>query len=544
MQEIRRFHQNFYNNLTKVEQDRFLIKYIEVNHIKRRRTTTGRYNTTSFRSKYFVPNGKMRLVPVCLDTFLKILNVSRFRLNILSKRYYATGQLPSEKRGGDRKSNEYRPKKESVMSFLNKLKCTESHYCRSAVSSRMYLPSELNIKKLFSMYDGIPVKINYFRKIFNTEYNLGFGNPRTDVCSTCLQLGERIKTCRDLEDKKTLITELRVHKLRAKAFFHLLQENNDDLLILSFDCQKNQPLPKIPDQATYYSRQVYIYNFTVVKGHSKGKINSQTVTSYCWTENQFPKGSNEISSCVYDTLQTTDLANFNKIRLMSDGCSGQNKNSTLVAMLCKWLLNAPENITEIEVVFPVTGHSFIPPDRVFGLSEKEIKKQEIILFPEEYQEIFSHYATVKNLGRDCPNLDWKTAKDNIIKLPGSWHFKLKQSKRIMIKRSATNKILVQGEVFYKSFTGTALSICKKGKSIAGIQPNFIEEKNSLPTNKKNDVSALLSKHYGNDWRENNNLNLDFYKHVLDESDEGSNGGEANEINELCEPQDIILEPRI
>nr|CAH7753285.1 unnamed protein product [Callosobruchus chinensis] len=276
MQEIRRFHQNFYSNRTKIDQDRFLIKYIELNHKKRSRTTTGRYNTSSFRSKYFVPNGKMKLVPVCLDTFLKILHVSRFRLNILSKNFYATGQLPCERRGGDRKSIEYAPKKESVMNFLNKLKCVESRYCRSAVSSRMYLPSELNIRKLHRMYDGIPVKVNFFRKIFNTEYNLGFGNPRTDVCSTCLQLGERIKTCTDLEVKTTLITELRVHKLRAKAFFHLLQENNDELLILSFDCQKNQSLPKIPDQATYYSRQVYIYNFTVVKGCSKGKLNHQT----------------------------------------------------------------------------------------------------------------------------------------------------------------------------------------------------------------------------------------------------------------------------
>ena len=67
------------------------------------------------------------------------------------------------------------------------------------------------------MYYGIPVKINFFRKVFNTEYNLGFGNPRTDVCSTCLQGGERIKTCTDPNVKTALITELRVHKLRAPA---------------------------------------------------------------------------------------------------------------------------------------------------------------------------------------------------------------------------------------------------------------------------------------------------------------------------------------
>lgn len=70
-------------------------------------------------------------------------------------------------------------------------------------------------------------------------------------------------------------------------------------------------------------------------------------------------------------------------------------------------------------------------------------------------------------------------------------------------------------MFYRSLVGAAQNICKKGKSIAGIQPDIIMEKNSLPPNKKNDVSAFLSKHYGNDWRENSNLILDFYKHVLD-----------------------------
>nr|CAH7767237.1 unnamed protein product [Callosobruchus chinensis] len=198
---------------------------------------------------------------------------------------------------------------------------------------------------------------------------------------------------------------------------------------------------------------------------------------------------------------------------MSDGCSGQNKNSTLVAMLCKWLLNAPGNITEIEIVFPVTGHSFIPPDRVFGPSEKEIKRQEIILFPEEYQEIFSHYATVKNLGTDCPNLDWKAAKDKakcfINHLP------------VLRKAFAReeNPLLKYNQTSYR-------------KRIVYILI------------KKNDVNALLSKHYGDDWRENNNLNLDFYKYVLDESDEDSNDGGANGIDELCEPQDIVLQPRI
>lgn len=205
------------------------------------------------------------------------------------------------------------------------------------------------------------------------------------------------------------------------------------MIMFSFDCEKNQVLPKVPDQAAYYSRQFYIYNFTVVKGHSKGKIDSSTVTRYCWTENQFNKGSNEIASCVYYTLQHATLDNINTIRLVCDGCGDQNKNTTLIGMCGKWL-SSQNNVKSIELVYPVRGHSFIPPDRVFGLHEQAIKKREIILTPEEYLEIFEPHSTVLKLGDDVPNLDWKKEISETLKLPGSWHFQFSRSKRFFLSK--------------------------------------------------------------------------------------------------------------
>lgn len=531
MHEIQKFHKNFYHLKTKIDQDKFLLKYIETTYKRRRRPKNNAYNASDFRSKYFVPGLQMRLVPVCLKSFVGILNISRFRLNLIAKKYYETGQFPCEARGGARRTDLFEEKKRAVMDFLNNLKCVESHYCRSATSTRMYLSSELNIRKLYKMYDGIPVRESYFRNIFNTEYNLGFGNPRTDVCSTCLELTEKIRTIKDQAEKQNLIIQKRIHKLKANAFYDFLREDKEDLLILSFDCQKNQPLPKLPDQSTYYSRQVYVYNFTVVKGHSKGKLNPQTVTSFCWTENQYAKGSNEIASCIYNILQTTNLDQYTKIRLMSDGCGGQNKNSTLVAMVCSWFMSAPRNIQDVEIIFPVTGHSYIPPDRVFGHSEKEIKRHEVVLLPEEYQEIFSHYATVKQLGVDCQNLNWKDAKNATIRPPGTWHFKFSQCKRILFKRSGVN-VLVQGEPHYRSNVGVYKNICKKGKSLRQIIPIIIEQKNQLKEEKKNDVNSLLSKHYGIDWRENEALELGFYSYILDDAD----------TIEIEENEDVICEP--
>ena len=137
------------------------------------------------------------------------------------------------------------------------------------------------------------VKPLYFRNIFNTSFNLGFGTPRVDVCSTCLQLTEKIKVASE-GDKARLMVEKTVHKRCAKAFFEMLKTEDPSIKIISFDCQKNMPLPKIPDQTTYYARQLYFCNFTVVEGNSKSQLTNQNVFCYCWTEDEYAKDANLI----------------------------------------------------------------------------------------------------------------------------------------------------------------------------------------------------------------------------------------------------------
>ncbi|CAG4960948.1 unnamed protein product [Parnassius apollo] len=146
------------------------------------------------------------------------------------------------------------------------------------------------------------------------------------------------------------------------------------MITFSFDCQKNNPLPKVPDQSAYYSRQIYLYNFTIVQGSSKDHLNKDTTYAYLWTENEFPKTSNQIASAVYDRLNKTNFEGINTVRLVADVCGGQNKNSMLLCMLSRWLLDNT-SLKKIEVVFPITGHSFMPPDRVFGNIEKVLKNK-------------------------------------------------------------------------------------------------------------------------------------------------------------------------
>lgn len=122
-----------------------------------------------------------------------------------------------------------------------------------------------------SVENKLKVKQGLFRSLFVSKFNLSFRAPSTDVCSKCLELNEQIKREKDNSEKQKLQTQLTLHKTQAKAFFSLLKKDEPGLYVISFDMQKNLPLPKLPDQICYYSRQLYCYNLTVVSGVSCGK---------------------------------------------------------------------------------------------------------------------------------------------------------------------------------------------------------------------------------------------------------------------------------
>lgn len=114
----------------------------------------------------------------------------------------------------------------------------------------------------------------------------------------------------------------------------------------------------------------FFLNFTVVEGVSNRPLSKERVFTYYCMENEFNKDSNLVASAITHRLNHTNLTGITNIRLVADGCGGQNKNSILVGACSKWLLEH-QNIKIIELVFPVTGHSFMPADRQFGIAEKK-----------------------------------------------------------------------------------------------------------------------------------------------------------------------------
>lgn len=217
------------------------------------------------------------------------------------------------------------------------------------------------------------------------------------------------------------MTKLRLHKLRAKNFFELVGTKVPDTVSVSFDMQENQPLPKLSVGEVYYSRQIWMFNLTfVIHGPNQGKEN---VFIYTWTENQSARGSNQVCSALMDFIKVLenrfqgDPQKPSKLRLFSDACSGQNKNRTLVGSLLHYVnqTNKSPFFSTIEHFFPIRGHSYMPPDWVFGRMEQEFRKKEVIESPREYLEIYKKYGVGKMLGEEWNVLNYKLCATNSLK---------------------------------------------------------------------------------------------------------------------------------
>lgn len=73
------------------------------------------------------------------------------------------------------------------------------------------------------------------------------------------------------------------------------------------------------------------------------------------------------------------------------------------------------DIQEIEIVVPVTGHSFLPPDRVFDLCEMKIRKLELIAKREEIYNLNAENVSLKIVGKDCAVADFREANKTFMK---------------------------------------------------------------------------------------------------------------------------------
>nr|CAH7734043.1 unnamed protein product [Callosobruchus chinensis]CAH7744959.1 unnamed protein product [Callosobruchus chinensis]CAH7757061.1 unnamed protein product [Callosobruchus chinensis]CAH7763913.1 unnamed protein product [Callosobruchus chinensis] len=463
---------------------------------------------------------------------MAVYNVGQRRLNTICKKLQSGDEVIKENRGGDTRTSKFLEKLNAVKSFISQLQGNESHYGRNK-SRRIYVSSEYNISVLWQLYnknspDSLKVNYKYFSRVFNKYFNIGFGSPATDICSYCVRTQTKIGISKSSSEKQKLSTELKVHKFRASQFYKLMKAEEPNTISYCFDLQQVQVLPKIPIQEAFYAQQLSLYFFCITK------VNCQKPIFYTWMEHQAGRGATEISSAIIDFLKKSEFPeNSTKIRFFADGCGGQNKNSHVIHALMFWLHKlSDEKMTEIEIIFPIRGHSYLPADRVFGRIEKVLRSHSTIKTPDRYWDIYTKVGEVRRLGSDWNLLDIKHMLLWLKKVNG-----ISSSRRFFIKKTVnTNNIVVKSEVLYRSSDET-----KKFQSLLKPRARFdqvdlpgLSLGHTLKKKKIDSLKTLLESLSGKNWY--NDPELEWLFPILTEYCE--DGETVAEENQECECTDM------
>ncbi len=291
----------------------------------------------------------------CRCTFSKFCYLSYFmftflfitawrRLNLLSKHFYDTGEAKPERRGGSRQTPQQREITKSVIAFIKRQKVVKSHY-GAAKSYRQYLSHDLNISKLYRMWiaerraQNQPIsKKTKFDNVFYEYFNLSFGQPKIDVCSTCKLLTAQT-TQGTPDEREEAEVSLKRHNLKWKKFYKLLEESRKDrsTLAIVLDLQQTMPLPRTNVSEAFYKRQLWLYNLGIVVHDRSKEQKPKNVYLYLWLESEAGRGSNEITSCLRNFLHSirnrARKYGYRHLHIFSDSCGGQNKNQAMIACL-------------------------------------------------------------------------------------------------------------------------------------------------------------------------------------------------------------------
>ncbi|KAK3731594.1 hypothetical protein RRG08_007673 [Elysia crispata] len=95
-----------------------------------------------------------------------------------------------------------------------------------------------------------------------------------------------VKHQADQAERQERMTQVVIHKRRTNIFYEPLIKKKIRSKTSCFDYQQNQILAKISHQQTYYSRQLYVYNFTIVETGHAGTLTSENVNVCKWKGNE------------------------------------------------------------------------------------------------------------------------------------------------------------------------------------------------------------------------------------------------------------------
>lgn len=311
--------------------------------------------------------------------FLNTLGVTEKVVRTSLEKVNCFGVVEPERRGGRYKTMKENDKnlREEVINHINRFGRVEGHYVR-AESTREFLHEDLNISRMYRMY----VNENTGKKVasialyagIKKEMNLGFYRPKKDQCSLCMtyktgdiSVKDNLKERYDTHNlEKTEIRKIKeCSKKRAR------EDSKFEAAV--FDMQQVIHIPRSNESAIFYKRRLGVFNLTVYS------LKNSECHCFTWHEGISKRGACEIATNLYTYLKS--LQGINNVHLFCDGCSGQNRNTMVVAMLMFAVSNLP--IDNIVLRFFEANHGQNEGDSAHSAIEYAVRKAGDIFLPSQ-----------------------------------------------------------------------------------------------------------------------------------------------------------------
>lgn len=361
----------------------FLFNCIRTKEVTRVRKGAKNHKSVSYEYKVMSDN---KVIRVCKKALCELFQIGRKKVDILQKSIKSGNTVPSpDKRG----KHANRPHKipseveEFVLNHIRSFPSEESHYSRYKNIHKRYLSPLLSVRKMHELYiikcreeskpSCFEIKECSYRKMFETKFNLSFGHPRSDTCSTCDEGKSNDEHIQNYKDAFALQTRDRK-----------LAQTDNSVIYITVDLQQTMPLPRLTTSKAFYLRQMWFYNLGI---HLITK-NKEQGSFFTWTENTANRGSGEVASSMLTLFEFQgSIRQKQRLIVWSDSCAGQNKNFLIICLYQLFILK--DFFKVIDHKFPEVGHSYLDSDRDFGRIEKKLRKHETIHLPEQYREVIN-----------------------------------------------------------------------------------------------------------------------------------------------------------
>ena len=267
--------------------------------------------------------------------------------------------------------------------FFDKIPKAPGHYCRKD-SSKIYLTSVVKtMAKLYDIYKarcralnrdsfGIKKFVTYFN-----DNNYSLFKRKKDNCNTCIGYEEGNVSQHDFDEHQALKTDGFNRKEEDKE-----SADGKTIFVITADTESLLTAPHNDANIMFFHSKLNLHNFTFYD------LKTREVMNFLWNETNGEIESNNSTSCYIAYLEELIEAHRNakKIILWSDGCTYQNRCSTLASALLQLCVNYK---VELQQKYLEVGHTHMECDSVHSNIEKALKNTKINL-PSDYIQVIEN----------------------------------------------------------------------------------------------------------------------------------------------------------